>query len=124
MVREGRFPIGGQPTADGGAADVARLLDDAPYGTVLYDHWYNWQWRYHLFDKRVYVSWFPHADALLSDVRAFAGRGPDRYIVLPASDEARPVVRRLQEEGYRLEPVPGAEGASMTLYRLVVAGEG
>ncbi len=123
-ARQGRFPLGGQPGADGGAANVARLLNDAPYGTVLYDHWYSWQWRYHLFDKRVYVSWFPHADALLADLQAFAGRGPDRFIVLPAAGEARPVVRRLHESGYRLEAIPGADGASITLYRIVVEGQG
>ncbi len=61
-ARHGRFPVGGQPTADQGAWQVAERLRDAPYGTVLYDHWYSWQWRYHLFDTGVYVSWFPNPD--------------------------------------------------------------
>ena len=52
-ARAGRYPIGGQPAADGGAAVVALALADAPYGTVLYDHWYSWHWRYQLFDRRV-----------------------------------------------------------------------
>ncbi|MEZ4516033.1 MAG: hypothetical protein R3C44_04055 [Chloroflexota bacterium] len=54
QARFGRYPIGSQPTADQGAWRVAEVLDDAPYGTVLYDHWYSWQWRYHLFDSKVY----------------------------------------------------------------------
>jgi hypothetical protein len=124
-AREGRYPIGGGPAADGGAALIAPLLKDAPYGTVLYDHWYSWHWRYHLFDRRVYVSWFPHADALLADLRAFAGSGPARYVALPASAAARPVARRLVESGFRLEPVGGQDGtASMTLYRIVSEEQG
>src|SRR5690606_17436049 len=120
----GGYPIGGQPAADGGAGRIAHLLEDAPYGTVLYDHWYSWQWRYQLFDSRVYVSWFPHPDALLDDLAAFAGVGPERYIVLPAADAARPVVRRLTEEGYRLEALKVQdETVSMTLYRIHTEGE-
>lgn len=118
----GRYPIGGRADADGGAAGAARLLKDAPYGTVLYDHWYSWHWRYQLFDRRVYVSWFPHADALLDDLSAFGGRGPARYIALPASAVASPVVRILAERGYRLERLSGQDDtASMTLYRIVTA---
>ena len=122
-ARLGRYPIGGQPVADGGAARIARLLEDAPYGTVLYDHWYSWHWRYQLFDERVYVSWFPHADALLDDLNAFAGTGSERYIVLPTTDAARPVLRRLTEAGYRLETLPVQdEPIDMMLYRIHVAG--
>ena len=118
-ARAGRYPIGGQPAADGGAARAAQTLKDAPYGTVLYDHWYSWHWRYQLFDGRAYVSWFPHADALLADLAAFGGVGPLRAIALPASAAARPVVRRLAESGYRLEPLPGQDGAAgVIIYRI------
>ena len=125
-AREGRLPIGGRPNADGGAAVTARLLKDAPYGTVLYDHWYSWHWRYQLFDGRVYVSWFPHADALLADLDAFAAQGPPRYVALPSSDVARPIIRRLLENGYRLEPLDAhIDSPDMTLYRIIpeVTGE-
>lgn len=119
-ARSGRLPIGGRPDADGGAAAVARLLKDAPYGTVLYDHEYSWHWRYQLFDSRVYVSWFPDADALLADLAVFAGQGPPRYIALPSSDSARPIIRRLLENGYRLEPLDAHAGEpDMTLYRII-----
>jgi hypothetical protein len=60
-ARNGRTSLGSSPKSDQGAAAIATTLADAPYGTVLYDHWFSWQWRYHLFDKRVFVSWFPHA---------------------------------------------------------------
>ena len=117
-ARNGRFPIGGSPAADSGAAAVARLLEDAPYGTVLYDHWYSWHWRYQLFAGRVYVSWFPHAEALLADLAAFGDSGPARYVVLPNGDAGRPVARQLLAGGYELEAISDAETASMTLYRI------
>jgi hypothetical protein len=117
-ARAGRYSLGGQPAADGGAAAVALALVDAPYGTVLYDHWYSWHWRYQLFDSRVYVSWFPHADALLADLAAFGGSGPARYVALPGDGSAAPVVRRLGEAGYRLVAVPGPAEAAMGLWRI------
>ena len=117
-ARAGRYPIGGQPAADGGAAVVALALADAPYGTVLYDHWYSWHWRYQLFDRRVYASWFPHADALLADLAAFGGAGPARYVALPRDGSAAPLMRRLREAGYRLAAVPGPAEAAMALWRI------
>jgi hypothetical protein len=119
-ARAGRYPIGGQPAADGGASVAALTLRDAPYGTVLYDHWFSWHWRYQLFGGRVYVSWFPHADALLADLAVFGGAGPPRAIALPASDAARPIIRRLAEAGYRLETWPGQySAAGVIIYRIV-----
>lgn len=117
-ARAGRYPIGGQPTADGGAAAVAALLADALYGTVLYDHDFSWHWRYQLFDRRVYVSWFPHADALLDDLAAFGGSGPGRYVALPAGDAARPILRRLAEAGHKTEKLPGPTDAAVELWRI------
>lgn len=117
QARQGAFPVGGRPVADGGAAEVAAALVDAPYGTVLYDHWYSWQWRYHLFDSGVYVSWFPHADALTEDLRVFAGGGDARYLALPAADVARPVRRAVVEAGFELQPVVSA--GDIVLYRVV-----
>lgn len=115
----GQFPIGGQPSADGGAAEIAGLLADAPYGTVLYDHWYSWHWRYQLFDNRVYVSWFPHGDALVADLAAFGQSGPPRFIALPGSEISRPIVRRLEEAGYQLTDMSQSKPkAAMTLYRI------
>jgi len=119
-ARAGQYPTGGRPAADGGAAGVARALADAPYGTVLYDHWYSWHWRYQLFDGRVYVSWFPHADALLADLATFGQTGPARVVALPRDGTAAPLLRRLREAGYRLEPLPGPAEATMTLWRIAI----
>ena len=117
--RNGRFPIGGQSNADQGAAVVAEWLDDAPYGTVLYDHWYSWQWNYHLFDKRVFVHWFPYPDALAEDLTAFGQDGNPRFLVVPDSDVALPVYRAVQSAGFQLETVPLLQDSGMILFRIV-----
>jgi hypothetical protein len=117
--RNGRFPVGGQVNADQGAAVVAEWLADAPYGTVLYDHWYSWQWRYHLFDRRVFVHWFPYPEALVEDLTAFGRDGSPRYLVLPDADVALPVYRAVQSGGFRLEPVPLPAESGMILYRIM-----
>lgn len=121
-ARLGRLPIGGQPTADQGAWRVGVFLQDAPYGTVLYDHWYSWQWRYHLFDTGVYVSWFPHSTALADDLAVFGGDSSSRYLVLPAGPVAGPVRRAVADAGYTLVaetlPAMSAEVDQLMLYRL------
>jgi 4-amino-4-deoxy-L-arabinose transferase-like glycosyltransferase len=118
QARLGRFPIGGQPSADSGAAEVAALLVNAPYGTVLYDHWYSWQWRYHLLDSGVYISWFPRPAALARDLAVFGGNGQPRYLALPENAAAHPVLRAVTQAGFEARHLYTAEGG-MTLYQLV-----
>jgi 4-amino-4-deoxy-L-arabinose transferase-like glycosyltransferase len=116
QARAGEWPIGGRPQADSGAAEVAALLQDAPYGTVLYDHWFSWHWRYYFFDRGVFVSWFPDAETLIRDLTAFADGADARYLVLPRSEEAGPIMRRVTDAGFELQLFHEAQG--MSLYRL------
>lgn len=119
QARGGRFPVGGQQAADQGVTQVAQLLAAAPYGTVLYDHWYSWQWRYHLFDQRVYVSWFPHPAALAEDLTIFGHDGSLRYLALPDTPGALPVRRAVTESGFQLEPVFIEAQTDITLYQVL-----
>ncbi|UCG23014.1 MAG: hypothetical protein JSW55_12665, partial [Chloroflexota bacterium] len=118
----GNLPIGARRAADQGAAEIGVALEDAPYGTVLYDHWYSWQWRYHLFDKKVFVSWFPNPAALVEELQVFGMDGNPRYIVLPDSAQALPVVRALSSAQFDLQHVELAGGQGdepgMNLYRV------
>lgn len=117
-ARRGAFALGGWPKADDGAHQVAAYLATAPYGTVLYDHWYSWQWRYHLFDTGVYVSWFPHPAALADDLLAFGARGT-RWLALPATDAALPVRRAVVTAGFTLRPVLHTDAdPGIILYRV------
>ena len=116
---QARLPVGGQPGADEGAWQVARFLEEAPYGTVLYDHWYSWHWRYAFLDKGVYVSWFPHPQSLARDLAVFGASPGDRYLVLPDNDQAIPVLRAVNESGFLPEPVLRTETRpGMILYHL------
>jgi len=118
----GELPVGGQPSADDGASIIAAELAGEPYGTVLYDHWYSWQWRYHLFDQPVYVSWFPHPENLEQDLAAFGKVSGPRYIALPNSSIAEPVIRAVTEHGFNLRAARSVYlddgGPGMTLYRI------
>lgn len=116
LAQNGAWPIGARPIADGGASEIASLLAEAPYGTVLYDHWYSWQWRYYFLHKGVYVSWFYDPAGLVNDLQLFYDSSQARYVVLPNSAESRPVTFALQQAGFSLNLVHRA--AEMSLYRL------
>ncbi len=109
----------GQPTADNGTSQIAALLADAPYGTVLYDHWYSWQWRYHLFDKRVFVNWFPHPAALIENLTVFGHDGNPHYLVLPTGDMAAPIHRAVATANFSLQPLASDDLNRITLYAIV-----
>lgn len=113
-ARQGAFAVGAQQRGAGGVEEVAAVLEAAPYGTVLYDHWYSWQWRYYLMDSGVYISWFAHPQALVADLDGFFGGNEERYISLPTDGGALPVQRALQEAGYRIRVVQSAP--DVTLY--------
>lgn len=113
-ARDGEFDVGAQQRGPAIAGTVTEELQAAPYGTVLYDHWFSQQWRYYLMDSRVYVSWFPHAQVLVADLDAFHDGQGERYVVLPGDATALPVRRALREAGYRLEAVDSAP--DMALY--------
>ena len=115
-AREAQFAIGVRQTKGEGVAQLVRELQDAPYGAVLYDHWYSWQWRYYLLDSRVYLSWFAHRDALVADLNVFLDEDEPRYLALPQAPAAIPVQRRLRDSGYSLAVVRSVPG--ITLYRI------
>lgn len=95
---------------------IAAELSDAPYGTVLYDHWSSWQSRYALLDSKVYVSWFAHPRALVEDVNVFLDQGGDRYLLLPRNASAIPVIRVMDDSGYALQIVRNL--GDVVLYRI------
>jgi hypothetical protein len=103
QARNGELMIGGQPSADQGVAEIAEPLFELPYGTVIYDHWYSWQWRYQLFDNGVYVSWFPSPEALGDDLDAFGRDGNRHLLALPDILAAEPVKRVVAESGFDLK---------------------
>lgn len=94
--------LGALETEPASAAQIAEALSGAPYGTVLYDHWYSWQLRYFLMDSRIFVSWFSHPDALVDDLDAFLHGEENRYVLVPRRPDATVLLRTLHAAGYRL----------------------
>jgi len=90
---------------------------------VLYDHWDSWQWRYHLFDKRVYASWFPSLDALAEELAVFGGDGNPHYLTLPDTAVAQPVKRVVAQAGFRLQFVPLSAPSQIQLYEIIATGD-
>lgn len=118
-ARIGQAPIGGQRNGDRGAWQVAEFLNQAPYGTVLYDHWFSWHWRYAFIDKGVYTSWFEGPANLVVDLEVFGSTPGIRYLVLPDDGQALPVLRAVKESGFSLHQVlhTGTQ-PGMILYRI------
>jgi 4-amino-4-deoxy-L-arabinose transferase-like glycosyltransferase len=122
LARSGALGLGGYPSADNGAGVIAEALRDEPYGTVLYDHWYSWQWRYHLFGSTVYVSWFESPAMLAQDLAVFGDSGQPRFLVLPAGPESLPVLRTVRQAGFAVVEAATARDEvglpTLILYRL------
>lgn len=118
QARDGGFRIGRMHLADHGADQIAQELKDAPYGTVLYDHWYSWQWNYHLFDTGVYIAWTPHPDELIDDLTTHYD--DQRFIALPNTPQAVPFEQALIAANYSLIPIIQSEAqpTHITLYKI------
>ena len=65
-----------------GVADLVAEIADAPYGTVLYDHYYSWQLRYALYDTGVHLAWVELPHNLTDDLLVHGDIGT-RYLILP-----------------------------------------
>lgn len=98
------YPLGGDHGAYDGIDAVAHYLNALPEGTVLYDFWLSWQWRFYLFDGPTYVAWLPTPEALATDLRAF-GRTSPRYLVAPDWESVAEARAAAAHAGFSLRPV-------------------
>ena len=124
-ARKGELAVNSAVGPGRGISQQAELLQGVPDGTVLYDHWYSWQWRYYLFDEQIYVSWFPDFDTLIRDITAFGRTGDPRYISLPNDSQADPVIRAIQEAGFDLKELNRLNSqyeSNTDLYQLIPTG--
>lgn len=111
-------PLASHPASDDGAHIAALALQNAPYGTVLYDYGYSWQWRYHLFNTGVYVEWVPDPQTLLTNLAVFYDA--HRYIALAQTAEGERYRQALLAAQYQLTPIsPLAPPPNILLYHIV-----
>jgi hypothetical protein len=125
IARKGELAVNSAVGPSRGISQQAALLQSVPDGTVLYDHWYSWQWRYYLFDEQIYVNWFPDFDTLIRDITAFGRTGDPRYISLPNDSQADPVIRAIQEAGFDLKELNRLNSQNESknvLYQLIPPG--
>ena len=116
------YPVGGDHGAYDGIDDVARFVHTLPPEGVLYDHWLSWEFNFYLFDRPLYISWFPTPDALATDLKSFGHTSP-RYIVVPTWESNAEVRAAAAQAGFAFIPIHTAfrrDGStSFVVYQLV-----
>ena len=121
FLAHSRYPVGGDHGAYDGIAQVAAFLCHLPEGSVVYQHWMGWHYKYYLFDAPVYLAYWPTPAWLARDVQAFGAQEP-RYITFPSWESPARVERALAGVGYELAPVlttTRRDGTpSFTVYRV------
>jgi 4-amino-4-deoxy-L-arabinose transferase-like glycosyltransferase len=115
------YPIGGDHGAYDGVDDVARFVHTLPANGVLYDHWLSWEFDFYLFDRPLYISWFPTPEALTTDLQAF-GRASPRYFVVPSWEGDAEMRAAAERAGFAFTPLHTATrrdgSTSFTVYQL------
>jgi len=120
------YAIGGDHGAYDGIDDVARFVHTLPADGVLYDHWLSWEFNFYLFDRPLYIAWFPSPEALTTDLRAFGHTSP-RYLVVPsweADAEMRAAADQASFEFVPLRQAHRRDGSvSFVVYQLAPSGQ-
>ena len=98
------YALGGDHGAYDGIEQVAAVLRTAPTGSVLYDHWLDWQWKFYLDHGPLHVSWVPGPANLLTDLRTFGSSSP-RYFVAPGWEPFAEMHGAIAAAGYACVPL-------------------
>ncbi len=115
------YPIGGDHGPYDGIDEMAKYIQTLPPGSVLYDQWLSWQWRFYLFDSPAHIVWQPSPGALSDDLPAFGHLPTARSLVVPSWESAAEVQSAIEPLGFSIRPVHATLDrngkTSMTLYR-------
>lgn len=101
---QGRYPLGGDHGAYDGVNQAAAFLRTQPAGTVVYDHWLSWPWRFYLYEGPAYVAWMADPSALTRDLQAF-GRTAPRFFVVPSWEADTEFRAATNQAGFTWTPV-------------------
>lgn len=116
------YALGGDHGAYDGIERVAAVLRSAPTGSVLYDHWLGWQWKFYLDHGPLHVSWVQGPTNLQTDLRTFGSVSP-RYFVAPSWEPFAEMQSAISAAGYACVPLLNTtrrDGShSFMLYQLV-----
>lgn len=116
------YALGGDHGAYDGIEKVAAALRSAPTGSVLYDQWLDWQWKFYLDHSPAYIGWVQGPQNLAADLRAFGASSP-RYFVAPSWEPMAEMRSAITGAGFvcvpLLDTVRRDGSRSFTLYQLV-----
>jgi hypothetical protein len=117
-----QIPVGGDHGAYDGIDDLsAYIRDHLPPGSVLYDHWLGYHYRFYLYGAALHIHWYPDLTDLSQDAQAYV-REP-RYIAFPSWRDSSSAVASMTRAGIALAPVYETHrrdgSTSFRLYRLV-----
>jgi hypothetical protein len=115
------LPVGGDHGAYDGIDQLAAFMrSQVPSGSVLYDHWLGYHYRFYLYGSPLRIHWYPDLPDLAHDATVY--RREPRYIAFPSWRDSAPDEAALAEAGIRLVPVletTRRDGTvSFRLYRL------
>jgi hypothetical protein len=115
------LPMGGDHGAYDGIEELANYMrTQAPAGSVLYDHWLGYHYRFYLFGAPLRIHWYPDLGDLAHDATVY--RREPRYIAFPSWRDSAPDQTALAEAGIHLVPLfqtTRRDGTmSFRLYRL------
>ena len=118
----GQIPVGGDHGAYDGIDDLsAYIRDRLPPGSVLYDHWLGYHYRFYLYAAALHIHWYPDLTDLTQDAETYV-REP-RYIAFPSWRDSSSAVAAMTRAGIGLAPVYETHrrdgSTSFRLYRLV-----
>ena len=118
----GQIPVGGDHGAYDGIDNLAvSARENLAPGSILYDHWLGYHYRFYLYGTPVHVHWYPDLLDLVYDAQEY--REVPRYIAFPSWHDGLPAVAALERAGINLAPVDETlrrDGSvSFRLYRLV-----
>jgi hypothetical protein len=98
------LPLGGDHGAYDGIDQLAGYLrSQTPPGSVLYDHWLGYHYRFYLYGAALRIHWYPDLPDLAHDATVY--RREPRYIAFPSWRDSAPDEAALAEAGISLVPL-------------------
>jgi len=115
IAEQNQLPIGGDKGTYTGVDDLARVINELPRGSVVYDHWLDQELRFYMGDlPPVAIAWLPTPEWLKREVCAEPSH-PIRYFVAPAGVAARWLAALRNDDVSALPPV---QNGKFELYQL------
>ena len=99
-----QIPVGGDHGAYDGIDTMSSYVrGHLPPGSVLYDHWLGYHYRFYLYGAALHIHWYPDLADLVEDAQLYV-REP-RYIAFPSWRSSTATIAALTGAGVALAPI-------------------